>query len=280
MPTDSQNIDKKSEGSKRKAVSYGMGAQPSAQKNDSKVVPYKSGARAAASVRARSRTGERSASLDASKTPAGSKSSRASRNSAGFDDKKGSKRSNEHKSEKSSRGRKSSSTTKRHATKEQVKEEKQGRRSKHAHDAKTEQKGFKGLLVRAGEIFADMNLAMRVLLLVVVLAIAAAAILYPIGCTYYQAMRQEQRYQAELDAVNARNDALKEENDSLKTDEGVENQARKDLGWVKDGEQAVIISNSNENSESEMPNQVDSDDIHAPRTWYYDILDVIFQSNV
>lgn len=263
MPTDSRNIDDaKNKGSKRKAVSYGSDAGSSMQKSDRKVVPYSSGA---------------AKDLSASTKPAVMRSDHSKSSGAS----EGAKHSSR------SATRKQAPTTKRHATKEQVKEEKQGRHAKRSRGSKTQgegsvaqQKGMKGVVARIAEAIAGMNLAMRVLLLVVVLAIVTVGILYPIGCTYYQAMRQEQRYQAELDAVNARNDALQEENDALKTDEGVENQARKDLGWVKDGEQAVIISNSNENSESEMPSQVDSDDIHAPRTWYYDILDVIFQSNV
>lgn len=268
MPTDSHNIDSaKDKSSKRKAVSYGAAKGSAAQKSDRKVVPYSSGAAKAATSR------------DSSAYSKSTSSRSGRQNDSDASD--GAKRS------RRASGKKQTSTTKRHATKEQVKEEKQGRHARRSRDSKAQgegsaaqQKGVRGALSRITEAIMGLNLAMRLVLLVVVLAVAAMGILYPIGCTYYQAMRQEQRYQAELDAVNARNDALQEENNALKTDEGVENQARKDLGWVKDGEQAVIISNSNESSESEMPNQVDSDDIHAPRTWYYDILDVIFQSNV
>ena len=53
-----------------------------------------------------------------------------------------------------------------------------------------------------------------------------AAVLYPMGCTYYQTLRNEQRLQAELDAVNERNAQLEAENKALETDEGVESHAQ------------------------------------------------------
>lgn len=171
-------------------------------------------------------------------------------------------------------------TTKRRASKEQLEQEKTAhkkeRRKKHedAVQARKEAKPVKRIVESA----LATPFPLKVLGGFIVFLLLSFALLYPMGCTYYQAMREQQRYQAELDAVNARNDVIQQENDALQTDEGVESQARKELGWVKEGEQAVIISNSGSNTSSGMPDQVDEDFIEAPHTWYYDILDVIFQA--
>jgi cell division protein FtsB len=115
-------------------------------------------------------------------------------------------------------------------------------------------------------------------LIVVVLCIAAV---YPVGQRYYETMRTEQLYEAQAQAVQARNDAIKQENDSLKTDEGVEAEAHEQLGWTKDGEQSAVVTNAGDSSSSssDLPSEVDLSDVDVPHTWYYDILDVIFFVN-
>ena len=102
--------------------------------------------------------------------------------------------------------------------------------------------------------------------------------LYPVGQTYYQTVRSEQRLQAELDAVNARNDKISKQNEALGTDEGVENQARSEFGWTKEGESAGVVTNTDEQTDTSttLPEQVDGSKIKAPQTWYYDILDKLF----
>ncbi|MDD6768251.1 MAG: septum formation initiator family protein, partial [Coriobacteriaceae bacterium] len=97
---------------------------------------------------------------------------------------------------------------------------------------------------------------------------------------YYQALRQEQTLQAELDAVNQRNEQIDAENKQLETDEGVENQAREEYGWVKDDEKATVVVNSGDSGSGDMPSQVDGSKIEPPHTWYYDILDIIFRAEV
>ena len=128
--------------------------------------------------------------------------------------------------------------------------------------------------------FLNMGLGLRVLFGVIALLIVAAAVLYPMGCTYYQALRQEQTLQAELDAVNQRNEQIDAENKQLETDEGVENQAREEYGWVKDDEKATVVVNSDDSGSGDMPSQVDGSKIEPPHTWYYDILDIIFRAEV
>lgn len=114
-------------------------------------------------------------------------------------------------------------------------------------------------------------LAVGIILLVLVL-------LYPVGRDYYKTLRMEQRLQAQLDAVNARNDAVEAENEALQTDEGVENQARTEYGWVREGENSAVVTNQEGtvDNASRLPDHLDTDSIHAPSTWYYSILDTIF----
>lgn len=106
----------------------------------------------------------------------------------------------------------------------------------------------------------------------------AVIVLYPVGRDYYKTMRTEQRLQAQLDAVNERNEAVQAENDALQTEEGVENQARSDLGWVREGENSAVVTNEQGtvDNASRLPDHLDEKSITAPQTWYYTILDTIF----
>ncbi len=118
----------------------------------------------------------------------------------------------------------------------------------------------------------------RVGIVIVCLVVLAVVVLYPVGRTYYQTLRTEQRLQAQLDAVNARNDAVAAENEALQTQEGIENQARENLGWIKEGEEGAIVTNEQGSTDntSKLPERVDENNIKAPQTWYYSILDAIF----
>lgn len=163
--------------------------------------------------------------------------------------------------------------TKRTASKDQQQKEKA--RDKSAKE--TEKRSF---IETVRDNFLNMRLGLRVFFGVIALLIVAVAVLYPIGCTYYQALRQEQTLQAELDAVNQRNEQIDAENKQLETDEGVENQAREEYGWVKDDERATVVVNSGDSGSGDMPSQVDGSKIEPPHTWYYDILDIIFRAEV
>ena len=163
--------------------------------------------------------------------------------------------------------------TKRTASKDQQQKEKA--RDKSAKE--TEKRSF---IETVRDNFLNMGLGLRVFFGAIAVLIVAAAVLYPIGCTYYQALRQEQTLQAELDAVNQRNEQIDAENKLLETDEGVENQAREEYGWVKDDEKATVVVNSGDSGSGDMPSQVDGSKIEPPHTWYYDILDIIFRAEV
>lgn len=118
----------------------------------------------------------------------------------------------------------------------------------------------------------------RTLAIVGCIILFAIIVLYPVGRDYYKTMRTEQRLQAQLDAVNERNEAVQAENDALQTEEGIENQARSDLGWVREGESSAVVTNEQGtvDNASRLPDHLDEKSITAPQTWYYTILDTIF----
>lgn len=177
------------------------------------------------------------------------------------------------KGEKAPKGKSRRGVTKRQASKDQ-----QEKAKKQDKSAKEREKRNFAETLRDGVL--NMGLGLRIALGALVLLVVAAAVLYPMGCTYYQTLRNEQRLQAELDAVNERNAQLEAENKALETDEGVESQAREEYGWVKDGEKATVVTNNTDDDQGDLPSQVDGSTIEPPHTWYYDILDVVFRADV
>lgn len=111
----------------------------------------------------------------------------------------------------------------------------------------------------------------------IVLVLILCGAIYPVSKTYYTALRTEQRQNLILEAEKARNEELSKANKNLQTEEGIENEARKS-GYVKKGETSVSVTNVDEKDTqaSTLPAPIDESKIHAPQTWYYKILDVIF----
>ena len=117
-------------------------------------------------------------------------------------------------------------------------------------------------------------------LVVLCVLVLCVALVYPVAQRYYQTMRVEQRYELQQAALESRNAAIAKENSDLKTDEGIESQAREQLGWTKKGEKSAVITNvGSASTDSKLPSQVDLDAIDAPHTWYYNILDTVFFVN-
>ena len=107
--------------------------------------------------------------------------------------------------------------TKRRASKAQVnslQERDQKKKDKSKQDAKEMLQDLKPLDA-VKRFVGNMGLGWRILAVFVVSVLIVGVVLYPIGCTYYQAMRQEQQLQAVLDAVNERNQSIQDENDEL-----------------------------------------------------------------
>jgi len=108
--------------------------------------------------------------------------------------------------------------------------------------------------------------------------VITVAMLYPVARNYYIAYRENSRLEAEYTAVVARNDKIQQLIDDLQTPEGIEDRAREEFGWVKQGEQAVNITGLDiSDSSTSLPSVVDSNSVTIPDTWWTQFLDFIFR---
>lgn len=108
--------------------------------------------------------------------------------------------------------------------------------------------------------------------------LALGLFLYPPAQQYYQTVRECDRLQAEYEAINARNDAVETKVNSLSTDEGVENQARDEFGWVTKDEVVVNVTGVTADSANKSTFQANimPGSVPAPETWYSKFLDPFF----
>lgn len=105
--------------------------------------------------------------------------------------------------------------------------------------------------------------------------VAACFFLYEPTKLYYQEMRENQRLQIEYEALQERNEAIQGEVDSLNSEEGVEDRAHQEFGWVKDDEKAVSVTGVTP-SDPEYNANIAPGSIPPPDTWYSGILDPLF----
>ena len=107
--------------------------------------------------------------------------------------------------------------------------------------------------------------------------LAAFAMLYPVLREYYVANREYEHLMIEYAAVLERNVKMQEQVEYLKTPEGVEDRARGQFGWVKEGERAVNITGLNlPDSSMALPPAILSGSLMAESSWWTDFLDFIF----
>jgi hypothetical protein len=105
----------------------------------------------------------------------------------------------------------------------------------------------------------------------------AAVMLYPAARDYYIAKRDNERITAEHEAVVERNDRIREQIEELQTPEGIEDRAREEFGWVKEGEEAVNITGlSVSESSTGLPAIVEPDSIEVAESWWTQTLDEFF----
>ena len=104
----------------------------------------------------------------------------------------------------------------------------------------------------------------------------AFVIVYPAARDYYVTLRATAQQQAEYDALVARHDYVQGEVDRLSTDEGIEDEASKELGWVKEGENAVYVNGLEDSEEPPVYADVVAGSVPAPDTWYSGVLDPLF----
>jgi len=107
--------------------------------------------------------------------------------------------------------------------------------------------------------------------------IAAVWTLYPVLRLQYQQQREVASLEAELEGLKERNTELAEQIDRLQTPEGVEEIARQDLGLVKDGEQAYVVTgNSDPDAESEAVDAATRSTQDEQTSLWMKVLDAIF----
>lgn len=113
---------------------------------------------------------------------------------------------------------------------------------------------------------------------VVVCVLLSGAFLYPTAQNYYTAVRNQQKVSAEYAAIEARNSTLQDDISDLSTQAGIEDRAREQYGWVKQGENAVRVSGLSTSSDTSINsvNLVTVGAVSAPDTWYSGILDTVF----
>ena len=114
-------------------------------------------------------------------------------------------------------------------------------------------------------------------LMVVGCLLLSGIFLYPVAKQYYLTVRHYDQLEAEFIAVQNHNQTIKDQVDALSTDEGIEDLARKEFGWVKEGEQGGTVSGL-ENDTSQMSNtqNTSAGKVEAPQAWYTAFFDVIF----
>lgn len=129
----------------------------------------------------------------------------------------------------------------------------------------------------AGHALAALSPRMAVSLACVACLVLTCVFLYPTAKQCYVTMRECDRLQAEYEAIENRNAAIQAEVDALSTQEGVEDRAREELGWVKTGEHAVTVYGIDvSEDDAAFSANIVPGSIEAPETWYSQWLDPLF----
>ena len=123
----------------------------------------------------------------------------------------------------------------------------------------------------------------RMIATVVICAVVFVSVyLYPSARQWYVSEREYQQAQAEYAAIVERNQALENDIAMLGTNEGIEQRAREQFGWVRADEHAVRITNidatsdTHQNADNAPIAQVPTGSVEAPSEWYTPFLNVLF----
>jgi cell division protein FtsB len=124
---------------------------------------------------------------------------------------------------------------------------------------------------------ARISPALMVTTVIVLSLVFAAVMLYPVAREYYLVKRENDRLTAEYQAVIERNNRIQQQIDELQTPEGIEDRAREEFGWVREGEEAVNVTGLNvSESSTVLPAAVGVGSIKAPESWWTRLLDEFF----
>lgn len=117
---------------------------------------------------------------------------------------------------------------------------------------------------------------------IVALAVVGLTVfmLYPSCQNFYTETRQLQQLQAEYQALSDYNTQMQSQIDYLNTDEGLEEYARSELGWIRQDERMATVegveSSVDGSTQANTTYSPLNEDILAPATWYSGVLDVLF----
>lgn len=109
--------------------------------------------------------------------------------------------------------------------------------------------------------------------------VATCALLYTPSKNYYTAIRDKAKAEVAYEIVTTRNDALAKDVALLTSETGMEDRAREQYGWIKQGDNAITVTGLSEDkdlSAAEVLRTVTLNDVRAPETWYSPVLDPLF----
>ena len=114
-------------------------------------------------------------------------------------------------------------------------------------------------------------------LMVAACLVLSCVFLYPTAKQYYTTVREHDQLEAEYEALQQRNATIQAEVDNLTTEAGIEDRARKEFGWVKEGENAANVYGLDTYEDDSAYNKaITPGSVEAPETWYSPVLDLVF----
>ena len=138
-------------------------------------------------------------------------------------------------------------------------------------------------MVNMAKSNVEKNAAVRrhpVVLFIGVLVVALACVvymLYPVARDYYSTWRENNRLEAEYQALLERNAKIEQLVEALKTPEGIEDWARQQFGWVLAGEKAVNVTGLEiHDGSTGLPSSIEPGSVEVAETWWMQVLDFIF----
>lgn len=107
-------------------------------------------------------------------------------------------------------------------------------------------------------------------------AVMLVGSIYTPAQQYYQQIRERDRLSAEYEAVQERNAELQSTVDWLGTDEGLEDRAHAEFGFINQDEKTASVIGIEVDNTPEFHANVTPGSIPAPETWYSGFLDALF----
>lgn len=126
------------------------------------------------------------------------------------------------------------------------------------------------------EKISSVNIFAKVGIFMVATIVLVCIFCYQPAKICYTQIRNTEKAEAELALVQARSEKLSANVSALKTDEGIEDKAKDDYGYVKQGEGAAHVSGIETQDSTKLLEYVDSNKVTAPDTAISKILDPIF----